>query len=65
MASYRCFFFETSKLAGFKECDDRLTAEIIARFGLRQNGFDRAEIWRNHEKLVAWAKDDEKIRDTL
>jgi hypothetical protein len=65
MARYRCFFFETSKLAAFKEYGDKLTAETTAQFGLRWGHYDRAEIWNEHEKLVAWAKDEEEIRDTL
>jgi hypothetical protein len=65
MASYRCFFFETFKLAAFKECDDKFTAETTAEFGLRWGGFDRAEIWKNHEKLVALTKRGREIQPTL
>ena len=65
MAGYQCFFFETSKLAAFKECSDKSIAETTVRFGLRWGRFDRAEIWTDHTKLVAWAKDGEQILDTL
>jgi len=65
MANYRCFFFESSKLAAFKEFDDKLTAETTVEFGLRWGRFNRAEIWKNHEKLVAWTRQGENIQPTL
>ena len=65
MAMYRCFFFEASKLAAFKEFDNKLSADTTAEFGLRWGGYDRAEIWKNNEKLAAWTKRNEKIRPTL
>jgi hypothetical protein len=65
MARFRCFFFETSKLAASKEYGDKRTAETTAQFGLRWGRYDRAEIWTGHQKLVAWAKVGEDIHDTI
>jgi hypothetical protein len=65
MATYRSFFFETSKLAASKEFDDKATAETATQFGLRWGSFDRAEIWTDHKKLVAWVRDGEELLDTV
>jgi len=65
MARYRCFFFETSKLAAFKEYGDQRRAETTAQFGLRWGNFDRAEIWNGDKKLVAWVKHGERIEATV
>lgn len=65
MAGYRCFFFETYKLAGSKDFENKSTAENSAKFGLRWGPFDRAEIWAGDRKLETWTKDGEEVRAAL
>ena len=65
MSSYRCFLFDASKLVGTRAFEDKAKAEASVLFGLRWGVFDRAEIWADSGKLVAWEKHGEELRETV
>jgi hypothetical protein len=64
-ASYRCYFFQSSKLAGLKDCEDKSIAQTAAQVALRWHGFDRAEVWSQNNKIEAWIKENGAIRGPM